>query len=125
MKALVPSLIETQEIFIDSKKDILSQWLSYDSPQKILKQHDIDREYFLQEYASGVFDYFMGVISGEMKIGNCPIMQDLLSYLKNREISADELFEICSHFRRSMIDLIQKRWQMKFLIYLIKTLEVF
>jgi signal transduction histidine kinase/CheY-like chemotaxis protein len=104
MKLQVPNLINTQEIFIDSKKDILSQWLSYDSPQKILKQHDIDREYFLQEYASGVFDYFMGVITGEMKIGNCPIMQDLLSYLKNREISADELFEICSHFRRSMID---------------------
>lgn len=46
----------------------------------------------------------MGVISGNVKIGNCPMMQELLVYLKDREISADELFEICSHFRRSMID---------------------
>jgi signal transduction histidine kinase/DNA-binding response OmpR family regulator len=46
----------------------------------------------------------MGVISGEMQIGNCPVMQELLAYLKHREISADELFEICIHFRRSMVD---------------------
>lgn len=104
MKSQVPNLIKTQEIFIENKNNILSQWLSYKSPQKILNLHDIDKNYFLQEYANGVFDYFMGVIAGNMKIGNCPIMQNLLSYLKNREISADELFEICSHFRRSMID---------------------
>jgi len=46
----------------------------------------------------------MGVISGEVEIGNCPVMQELMVYLKKREISADELFEICSHFRRSMVD---------------------
>ncbi|WP_373036132.1 ATP-binding protein [Sulfurimonas sp.] len=104
MNTQVPNLTQTQEIFISSKDIILSQWLSYDSPQKILKQHDIDRSFFLAEYANGVFDYFMGIIAGEVEIGNCPIMQNLMAYLKNREISADELFEICSHFRRSMID---------------------
>lgn len=104
MKSQVPNLTKTQDIFINNKNNILSQWLSYDSPQKILNLHDIDKNYFLLEYANGVFDYFMGVIAGEVKIGNCPIMQNLLAYLKNREISADELFEICSHFRRSMID---------------------
>jgi len=76
----------------------------YDSPKKILQEHDIDEEYFIQNYANGVFDYFMGVISGETQIGNCPVMQELLVYLKYREISADELFELCSHFRRAMLD---------------------
>jgi signal transduction histidine kinase/CheY-like chemotaxis protein len=104
MNVNVPNLTDTQDIFIESKDKILSQWLSYDSPQKILKQHEIDKDFFLQEYANGVFDYFMGIIAGKVELGNCPIMQDLMTYLKNREISADELFEICSHFRRSMID---------------------
>jgi signal transduction histidine kinase/CheY-like chemotaxis protein len=104
MDVKVPNLTKTQEIFINSKDIILSQWLSYDSPQKILKQHEIDKSFFLKEYANGVFDYFMGIIAGKVEIGNCPIMQNLMAYLKNREISADELFEICSHFRRSMID---------------------
>ena len=104
MKMRIPNLFQAQEIFINSKQQILLQWLSYDSTQQILELHKIDREFFLQEYASEVFDYFMGVIAGELKIGNCPIMKGLLSYLKDREISADELFEICSHFRRSMIE---------------------
>jgi PAS domain S-box-containing protein len=104
MERKVPYLVETQDIFISSKESILLQWVSYESPQKILKLHNIDKTKFLNDYAGGVFDYFMGVISGKMDIGDCPIMQSLLAYLKDRDIRADELFEICSHFRRSMID---------------------
>jgi len=104
MQEKVPSLIAAHSIFVSSKALILEQWVEYSAPKKILKLHDIDREYFINKYASGVFDYFMGVISGSVEIGNCPVMQELLSYLKIREISADELFEICSHFRRSMVD---------------------
>ncbi|MDD2790445.1 MAG: ATP-binding protein [Sulfurimonas sp.] len=104
MNTKIPNLILVQTRFKTSKQTILEQWMRYNSPKEILKLHNIEPEYFLVEYASGVFDYFMGVISGEREVGNCPIMQGLLVYLKNREISADELFEICSHFRRSMID---------------------
>lgn len=104
MQERIPTLVAKQEIFIQAKEQILQQWVSYKSPQMILKLHEIDEKYFLDKYASGVFDYFMGVIAGEREIGDCPIMQELLTYLKYREISADELFEICSNFRRSMID---------------------
>ena len=100
----VPNLVASHDIFVASKSEILNQWISYDSPKGILQLHNIDEKFFLDKYASGVFDYFMGVIVGKRKIGNCPVMQELLAYLKFREISADELFEICSHFRRSMID---------------------
>ena len=99
-----PQLRKVQQTFIDAKESILTNWISYDLPKEILQNHDIEPEYFTKKYASGVFDYFMGVISGETEIGNCPVMQELLTYLKVREISADELFEICSHFRRSMLD---------------------
>lgn len=104
MKKTIPNLTAVADIFIESKQSILVQWVSYESPKQILQLHNIDETFFLDKYASGVFDYFMGVISGEREIGNCPVMQELLAYLKFREISADELFEICSHFRRSMID---------------------
>jgi len=100
----IPVLIENRELFIQNKDKILQQWVKYESPKEILAQHEIDADFFIKNYAGGVFDYFMGVISGERAIGNCPIMQELLTYLKFREIGADELFEICSHFRRSMLD---------------------
>jgi len=100
----IPQLAKLQEKFRKNKKHILEQWIRYESPKTILRLHNIDENYFLEKYASGVFDYFMGVIAGETEIGNCPVMQEFLEYLKYREISADELFELCSHFRRSMLD---------------------
>lgn len=104
MKPKIPHLIDSLDIFVASKHSILSQWVSYEAPQKILQTHNIDNEIFLNDYAGGVFDYFMGVIDGRLDIGDCPVVHSLLEYLKNRDIRADELFEICSHFRRSMID---------------------
>ena len=104
MQVIVPALTEFHDVFIASKAKIIRQWVTYPAPKYILELHNIEADFFLEKYASGVFDYFMGVISGDVEIGNCPVMQELLSYLKTREISADELFELCSHFRRSMID---------------------
>jgi len=91
-------------IFESHKTDILHQWISYRDPKEILAFHDIDCVLFEEYYASGVFDYFMSVIKKEKELGDCPVMKELLSFLKGRNVSANELFIICSHFRRSMID---------------------
>ncbi|MFA5234574.1 MAG: ATP-binding protein [Sulfurimonas sp.] len=104
MKKKLPNLVEKQHIFIDAKKQILNAWMSYDSPREILSLHNIDLQNFLNKYADGVFDYFMGVISEKVEIGECPVMQSFLEYLKDRNITADEVFEICTHFRKSMIN---------------------
>ena len=104
MHIVSPELFKLQHSFIESKSIILENWIAYDLPKEILQNHKIEPGLFIKKYASGVFDYFMGVISGDTEIGNCPVMQELLTYLKVREITADELFEICSHFRRAMID---------------------
>ena len=80
MPTKLKHLKKTQDIFIASKDSILTQWVSYTSPKKILKLHNIDGKQFLNNYAGDVFDYFMGVISGELEIGDCPIIQKLLIY---------------------------------------------
>ena len=100
----IPILMRQQSLFVNSKDIILRQWVSYDAPKRILKLHSINEDFFINKYANGVFDYFMDVISGEVEIGNCPVMQELLAYLKFHEIGADELFEICTHFRKAMVD---------------------
>ena len=86
------------------KEQIISQWIGYSEPKNILEFHKVDIVLFRDYYASGVFDYFMAVIKEEVNLGDCPVMSKLLAYLKDREISANELFTICSHFRKSIID---------------------
>jgi len=86
------------------KELILSQWISYPEPKNILHFHKIDVALFKEYFGSGVFDYFMDVIANKKNLGDCPVMHELLTYLKDRDISANELFTICSHFRKSMVD---------------------
>ncbi|MBE0499157.1 MAG: PAS domain S-box protein [Campylobacterales bacterium] len=90
--------------FESHKEQIISQWIGYSEPKNILEFHKVNIALFRDYYASGVFDYFMAVIKQEMTLGDCPVMSELLAYLKDREISANELFTICSHFRKSIID---------------------
>lgn len=104
MEKELQNLVKNKNVLIESKESVLLSWTSYDSLQRLLQLHDIDKNLFLEEYGGGVFDYFMGVIVGSVKIGNCPIMQKLLLYLKDKDIRADELFEICSHFKRAMVE---------------------
>lgn len=103
----VNQLISIRENISDFEKNkelILNQWIAYAEPKSILHFHKVDVVLFKEYYASGVFDYFMAVIKKEKHLGDCPVMSKLLAYLKDREISANELFIICSHFRKSMID---------------------
>jgi len=100
----LPHLARALSILIGAKSHILSQWMAFDEPRLILEGHHIKADYFIDHYAGGVFDYFMDVIYGRKEVGDCPVMADLLEYLKDREVSADELFIICSHFRKAIID---------------------
>ena len=85
------------------KLSVILKWMEYEGPQNILRHHEINREIFA-EYANNVFDYFVGVINGVLQIGSCPVIEDLLRYLKDRNVSAKELFIICSHFKLAMVE---------------------
>ncbi len=85
------------------KSKVIADWIAYEGPQTILNHHKIDKNIFVEKYANNVFDYFMGVIKGFVEIGNCPVIVELLIYLKDKNISAKELFIICSHFKLAMV----------------------
>lgn len=102
-KEQFPNLIVLLNIFVAGKKHIVSKWTEYEAVRAVLQRHHINTKIFVIDYAEKVFDYFMQIIRGKTAIGKCPMMTDFLNYLKDRDVSADELFVICSHFRKSML----------------------
>ncbi len=100
----IPTLKAIVDEFASAKGAMLKMWVSYEVAAEVLARHGIEPELFIRRYAAGVFDYFVYVIRGDREIGDCPVIAELLEYLKDHEISADELFLLCSHFRRAMID---------------------
>ena len=98
-----PSLYDNKERLIGAKESILDGWVLQAQCAKILDHHTIDVERFRRYYASRVFDYFIGVVAKEVELGKCPIMKEFIEYLNDKEIRADELFIVCSYFKRSVV----------------------
>ena len=98
------TLFEARDILFAEKESILEEWVNEEQCAAILGRHEIDRDIFLELYAGNVFDYFMGVVSGHMALGDCPVIAELIEYLKNKELRADELFLLCTHFKRAVLN---------------------
>lgn len=100
----VPHLKNAVDTFVQHKSAVLDKWVSFDVAKQVLRRHAIEPSFFTANYGSGVFDYFVSVIRGRREIGDCPAIAELLEYLKDHDIASDELFLLCSHFRRAMVD---------------------
>ena len=85
------------------KIKIIQSWISNDGVIRILKKYDIPNDIFITEYAFGIFEYYVSVIEDSCKIGDCPVIQRLLEFLKDKNIKVDELFVLCSGFKNALI----------------------
>ena len=99
----IPSLRKNIEILELQKSDIAQRWVNNTFVQNVLKQHEIDPTFFKDAYAIKVLEYFFGVVKNKYKVGDCPVIDKLLVYLKDKNISADELFIICTNARKALI----------------------
>jgi signal transduction histidine kinase/DNA-binding response OmpR family regulator len=97
-------LYHAKEALVGAKKSILDEWISQKQCASILGKHGINPQQFKNYYAAQVFDYFIGVVSGDVELGQCPVMKEFIEYLKNQEIRSDELFILCSYFKRSVVN---------------------
>ena len=88
----------------ESKINIMQSWISNQDVLRVLKKYKIAREVFIKEYAFGIFDYYVCILEDECEIGDCPVIQDLLIFLKEKDIGTDELFVICAGFKNALIE---------------------
>lgn len=97
-------LDEIITILKPSKTVIARIWMEKPSVIEIFARHKISRKKFIPLFAEKVIQYFIDVLDGVKKIGNCPVMNKFIDYMSDKEISVKEIFLICMAFRRSMFD---------------------
>lgn len=102
--SILKPLNNAKSTLVSAKQSILQEWVNDESCAEILQRHEIEPEVFISQYAANVFDYFMGVVSGTTVLGECPVIAELIEYLKYKELRADELFILCTHFKHSMLN---------------------
>jgi PAS domain S-box-containing protein len=99
-----PHLHKGLEAIVVGEQQIIHNWVHDVEVEALLVSHNIDADTFARQYAKEVFKYFVGVIGGVTQMGDCPVMATFLDYLKDRDVTSDELYIICSHFRKAMLD---------------------
>ncbi len=99
-----PHLYRGLEAIVIGESEILRSWVHDPEVETVLVSHGIDTETFSRYYAHEVFRYFVGVIGGVTAMGDCPVMGTFLEYLKDSDVTSDELYIICSHFRKAMLN---------------------
>jgi len=105
LKQYIPTLISVSSQLSSRQNDIVEYWTNSPMVLEVLDKHNIDIDLFKSEYALKILDYYFGVVEQTKEIGDCPVMANFLLYLKEHDISADELFIICTHARKAMINL--------------------
>lgn len=94
--------------FKESKIIIIKTWISDPILLKILCKYSIPIDVFVKNFAFGIFEYYISVLEKKSKIGDCPTIKKFLIYLNNNNVQVDELFDICTGFKNSLIEFIYK-----------------
>ncbi|MDY0320647.1 MAG: PAS domain-containing sensor histidine kinase [Arcobacteraceae bacterium] len=92
------------ELLTKGKTEIIKLWLDDREVVSILDNHHINHGFFIKNYAVEILEYYIGVITGEKNIGDCPVITKLISYLKGKNIKSSELFFICNGFKKAVIN---------------------
>jgi len=96
-------LINHVKSFESNKITIIKYWVNKLEIIQILDICNIDKELFIRRYAFGVLDYYIDIIKGNNKIGDCPIIIDFLKYLKKQNVKSSQLFILCSGFKEAIL----------------------
>jgi len=99
----IPTLVSVKDELWAKKEEILSGWINTKEVISVLDRNNIDLFFFRDIYAAKILDYYFGVVNQTREIGDCPVMDDFLNMLKDHDISVDELFDIWTYARKSMV----------------------
>lgn len=89
--------------FQADKESIVSEWIKKETVQERLKHNTINPRFFAKHFGVRVVDYAFGVISGDVKLGNCPVIHVLLQFFKDKNIALNDIFIICVELKNTLI----------------------
>lgn len=96
-------LIDYTELFKENKVTIIASWMNDEDIPAILKKYSIQTEFFIQNFAFKIFDYYICVVEKRCDIGECPVIETLLEYLKDKNVGINELFVICKGLKNAFL----------------------
>jgi hypothetical protein len=94
------------QLITNNKEHIARAWMEDNDVQRVFKRFSIPRNPFMVNFGIPIIDYFISVISGIQRPGDCPIMTKLVKYLITKHIAPKEVFIICMGLRKELMSFL-------------------
>ncbi len=88
------------------RERIVDLWVDCPAVSDIFSMYDIDRAWFVQNFGDNILGHFINIVKGTRDPGDCPYMNKMIRYLKERDVSVTDVVNICVNLRKSVIDFI-------------------
>jgi len=88
--------------------EILSKWKDQKRTGEVLNNHTISLNFFIKHFGSRVLDYFIDVLRAKQEAGYCPVIIVMLRFFSKHGITLDEVYQICSGMRNTVVDILIK-----------------
>ncbi|MEY4504191.1 MAG: hypothetical protein RL154_484 [Pseudomonadota bacterium] len=96
LKDFVPK-IEHEKLFI------IQEWLCDERLMPIFDAYSINRNFFGQHFGYRILNYFIGVITGTAKLGECPAVSVMLKFFEAKNIEITDVFRICDTLKKTLV----------------------
>jgi YesN/AraC family two-component response regulator len=115
--AMLGSTKDIYEVLHQHQEQISIIWTQNLHVQKRLNKHSIDVEYFRKHFGTRVVDYFLNVINESVEVGNCPVIIAMLDFFKHKDLSMQDIYEICVNFKNSVVTFVFNRFYFNEALY--------
>lgn len=85
-----------------NKQEIIELWFSNEKLKNLLENFKIQENYFKNNIASEIIDYFIGIIESGDSIENCPILKEIIDFFYDKGFDVENVYIICGGLKNSI-----------------------
>ncbi len=97
-------LLNGYSVISKNKSTIVDRWIDSESLNDILKNVGYKKDRYKDEVAVPIIDYFLNVIIGKAKIGDCPTMRNLVETFLNSGLCVEDVFFNCTMLKNILTE---------------------
>lgn len=108
VSAIIKDISFTAELidfFIENRDVIIEGWVAYPAVHDIRERLDFTLELYRSRIAENVLNYFITVLKGHNKPGDCPVMRKIVSEFHALGLTVEDVFLNCAAFKNSVLKL--------------------
>ncbi len=98
----IPNLEAVLDILRLRKGRITEEWVRRSEVADVLSHFHIEPDWFLDHFGNQILGTFIRIIEGKQPPGECPYMNRMVRFLKEKDMTVTDVFTVCTGLRRSV-----------------------